>query len=370
MTFCNSPFMKKNKMEEANMAYKKEHWGNMPDGKEICLYTLSNENGASASFTDLGAVWVTMNVPDRDGKTTDVVLGFDSAEEYLINPPHFGAPIGRNSNRIGGAAFSLNGKEYKLEANNGSSNLHSAPDLYHRRLWEGQAEETDLGARVSFSLSSPDKDQGYPGNADITITYTLTPDDSLVISYHMVCDADTVANFTNHSYFNLDGQDGGWAMKQRVWIDADTFTRTDEGLVPTGEFVPVKGTPMDFTVMKTIERDIDQDYEALSLGAGYDHNWVLNHEPGELALSAAAESDKTGIRMEVYTDLPGIQFYTANAMKPGIVGKGKTLYEKRGSYCFETQNFPDAVNKPEFPCPFLKAGEEYQTTTIYKFSKV
>ncbi|MGL6218226.1 MAG: aldose epimerase family protein, partial [Lacrimispora sphenoides] len=206
------------------MAYKKELWGNMPDGREVYLYTLVNRNGVSASFTNLGAVWVNMNVPDRDGAVVDVVLGFDSAEEYLLNPPHFGAPIGRNANRIAGAKFSINGKEYKLEPNNGPNNLHSGPDLYQSRLWDSEAEENDLGTSVSFSLFSPDGDQGFPGNANITITYTLTPDNSLDISYHMICDADTVANFTNHSYFNLDGLNGADAMKQRVWIDADTYT--------------------------------------------------------------------------------------------------------------------------------------------------
>lgn len=351
------------------MAYKKELWGNMPDGREVYLYTLVNRNGVSASFTNLGAVWVNMNVPDRDGNVVDVVLGFDSADEYLINPPHFGAPIGRNANRIAGAKFTINGKEYKLEPNNGPNNLHSGPDLYQSRLWDSEAEENDLGTSVSFSLFSPDGDQGFPGNANITITYTLTPDNSLDISYHMICDADTVANFTNHSYFNLDGHDGKDTLKQRVWIDADTYTKADEGSIPTGEFTPVKGTPMDFTVMKPIEQDIHEDYEALVFGGGYDHNWVLNHPQSEVSLCAASESDKTGIRMEVYTDLPGIQFYTANFLK-NMTGKGGAVYEKRCCYCFETQYYPDSVNKPEFQSPVLKAGEEYKTTTIYKFSNI
>jgi aldose 1-epimerase len=352
------------------MAYKKELWGNMPDKREVYLYTLVNRNGVSASFTNLGAVWVNMNVPDREGKMVDVVLGFDSADEYLLNPPHFGAPIGRNANRIAGAKFSINGKEYRLKANNGPNNLHSGPDLYQSRLWDSEAEENDLGTSVSFSLLSPDGDQGFPGNANITVTYTLTPDNSLEISYHMICDADTVANFTNHSYFNLDGQGGTDAMKQRVWIAGDAYTRADKGSIPTGEITPVKGTPMDFTVMKPIEQDIHEEYEALIYGGGYDHNWVLNHLPGEVSLCAASESDKTGIRMEVYTDLPGMQFYTANFLNDGMKGKGGAVYEKRCCYCFETQYYPDSVNKPEFQSPVLKAGEEYKTKTIYKFSNI
>ncbi|MDK2964896.1 MULTISPECIES: aldose epimerase family protein [Lacrimispora] len=352
------------------MAYKKELWGNMPDGREVYLYTLVNENRVSASFTNLGAIWVTMLVPDRSGKETDVVLGYDSVSDYLLNPPHFGAPIGRNANRIAGAKFTINGKEYKLAANNSTNNLHSGPDLYRTRLWDSEVEENELGTSVSFSLFSPDGDQGYPGNANITITYTLTKDNSLEISYHMICDEDTVANFTNHSYFNLDGHDGGNALKQRVWIDADTYTRADEISIPTGEFTPVKGTPMDFTTMKPIEQDFHSDYEDLVFGNGYDHNWVLNHPLKELALSAAAESDQTGIRMEVYTDLPGMQFYTANFLNDQMTGKGGAVYNKRCCYCFETQYYPNAVNTPEFPSPILKAGQEYQTTTIYKFSTI
>lgn len=352
------------------MSFKKDVWGHMPDGREVHLFTLTNENNVSAAFTDLGAVWVSMNVPDREGKLTDVVLGYDTVEGYLLNPPHFGAPIGRNANRIANGRFTLNGKEYELEVNNGPNNLHSGTGLYHKRLWEGEAEEGDIGPRVSFSLSSPDGDQGFPGNADITITYTLTADNSLQISYHMVSDADTVANFTNHSYFNLDGHDKGYALKQRVWIDADTYTKADQYSIPTGEVVPVEGTPMDFTIMKPIELYLDTDYEALVFGNGYDHNWILNHPPGEVSLCGAAESYETGIHMDVYTDLPGMQFYTANSLKGEPAGKNGAVYGPRCCYCFETQYYPNAVNMPDFPSPVLKAGEEYETTTIYKFSVV
>lgn len=352
------------------MACRKENWGNMASGETVSLYTLTNDNGVSASFTDLGGVWVTMIVPDQNGKMTDVVLGYDSVELYLKNPPHFGSPIGRNANRIAGAKFTLNGKEYQLAANDGPNNLHSAPDLYHSRSWDTSIEETELGTCISFSLFSPDGDQGYPGNADITVSYTLTPDNSLVLSYHMVSDADTVANFTNHSYFNLSGHGSGLVMDQKVWIDADTFTVADAVSIPTGEITAVAGTPMDFTVKKAIGRDINENYEALLLGKGYDHNWILNHAPGEVSLSAAAESDETGIRMEVYTDLPGMQFYTGNFLTDELPGKGGAVYGKRCGYCFETQYYPNSINMPQFPSPVLKAGEEYSTTTIYKFTNM
>ena len=349
------------------MAFSVEEFGKMPDGEDVYRYTISNEQGVSASFTDLGAVWLTMVVPDRNGNMADVVLGYDTVENIMTQSGHPGEPVGRNANRIGGGKFTLNDVTYELALNNaGKNNIHSGPDFYRDRLWETVVMETDLGTRVEFSLTSPDGDQGYPGNADIVVAYTLTPDNSLVLEYNMVSDADTIANFTNHAYFNLGGHDSGCAMAHRVWIDADAFTIADETSVPTGELVPVKGTPMDFTQMKPIAQDIDADYEPLKMAKGYDHNWALNHEKGELALSAKVEDEVSGRTMEVYTDLPGIQFYTANNFNTDK-GKNGTTYHGRDGYCFETQYFPDAINKPQFDSPVLLAGEEYQTTTIYKF---
>lgn len=351
------------------MAWKKEVFGTLPDGRTADLYTLTNGNGVSASFTSLGGIWLKMMVPDRQGKLADVLLGYDSPEKCMTYPGHLGELVGRNANRIGGASFCLDKVTYVLAVNSGSANnLHSGPNYYRDRLWEAEAEETELGTRVSFSLSSPDGDQGYPGNAEIMVSYTLTPDDSLRLDYHMTADADTIANFTNHAYFNLAGHASGSALDQRVWIDADRFTPADAESIPTGELAAVSGTPMDFTVMKPIGRDIGADYEQLKFGGGYDHNWVLNHAPGELALSVKAEDDKSGRRMEVFTDLPGVQFYTANFLDGKYPGKDGVHYDSRAGYCFETQYFPDAINKPQFPSPVLKAGEEYQTTTIYRFT--
>ena len=328
------------------MAITKQAFGVMPSGETVYKYTLTNHHGVSADFITLGGTWVTMNVPDKKGKMADVILGYDNLEGYLSNNPHFGAIIGRNANRIGGAVITIDGKDYKLEANNGPNNLHSAPDLYHRRLWDCEAAETDEGSCLTFSLKSPDGDQGYPGNASIQVSYTLTEDDSIRIHYHMICDADTIANFTNHCYFNLAGH---------------------EVSIPTGEILPVEGTPMDFTEMKPLGRDIDEPYEALILGHGYDHNWVLDHDPGILSLAARAKDPKSGRMMETYTDLPGIQLYTANFLNDPVPGKGGVRYEGRHAFCFETQHFPDACHKPEFPSPILKAGEVYDTTTVYRF---
>lgn len=354
------------------MAINVERFGETAEGQQVDKYTLTNEHGVSASFTNLGGTWISMVVPDKDGKMADVVLGYDSLEGYLKNPAHFGAVIGRNANRIGGAAFSLNGVDYGLAENDGKNNLHSGPDFYHGRIWEVELDESSLGSRISFSLFSPDGDQGFPGNAQITVSYTLTQEDAVIIDYHMISDADTVANFTNHSYFNLAGHDQGDILSHKVWIDADYFTPADAGSIPLGMLAPVKGTPMDFTTAKEIGLEIGADYEALVLGKGYDHNWVLNHyTPGEAALCAKAWDPASGRGMEVYTDLPGMQFYTGNFLRSELVGPGKdgAVYEIRSGFCFETQYYPDAIHKPDFPSPILRAGEEYKTTTIYRFTQ-
>lgn len=352
------------------MAISKELFGKMPDGTEVYKYTLVNRNKVSASFITLGGVWVSMLVPDRDGNMADVVLGYDDLDSYRKNPPHFGAPVGRNANRIGGAVITISGKDYPLAANDGPNNLHSGPALYHDRLWECEASETDRGSRLDFCLESPDGDQGYPGNAKITVSYTLTDDNSLVLDYHMICDADTVANFTNHSYFNLAGHNSGDVLKQEVWLNAKHYTPADQVSIPTGEIAPVAGTPMDFTTMKPIGQDINEPFEALIFGKGYDHNWVLDHEAGEMALAAKAMDPASGRVMEAYTDLPGIQFYTANFLRDELPGKGGAHYDYRHAFCFETQYYPDAVHKSNFPSPILKAGQEYTTTTVYKFLTV
>ncbi|MCD8224113.1 MAG: galactose mutarotase [Clostridiales bacterium] len=350
------------------MAWKKERFGEMPDGRAVSVYTMTNKNGVSATVTDLGGIWLSMLVLDREGTPADVLLGYDTVEGCLTKSGHLGEVIGRCANRIGGAAFTIGGKTYTFPVNSGTrNNIHSGPDFYRDRLWRAHVSESDKETTVSFSLYSPDGDQGYPGNAEITVSYTLTEDNALKIHYEMTADADTIANFTNHAYFNLAGHNAGSICEQKVWIDADNFTITDAESIPTGALIPVRGTPMDFTSLKRIGDEIDADYQPLITSGGYDHNWALNHKPGCPALSAKAVDEASGRIMEVYTDLPGIQFYTANGLK-NQEGKGGALYNPRCAYCFETQYFPDAVNKPQFASPILKAGERYDTTTIYKFS--
>lgn len=339
----------------------KEKFGTMPDGRQISLYTITNSNGVSASFTDLGATWVRMLVPDRNGKMDDVLLGYEDAEGYLHNGPHFGSIIGRVANRTGKASFTMNGKEYILGKNNGNNNLHSGPDYYDKRLW---IAKDDGNSSVVFFLDSPDGDQGFPGNAKISVKYTLNEEDTVEISYLFLCDQDTPVNLTNHAYLNLGGQGSGSVLDHRVQIFAEHFTPSSEESVPTGEIASVEGTPMDFRRARKIGEEIGSDFPQLVLGNGYDHNWCLDHIPGVYALSACVWDDVSGRGMDVYTDMPGMQFYTANWLNGE---RGKSVYHARDGYCFETQLFPDALNKPQFVSPIVKAGTTFTSKTGYHF---
>lgn len=338
-----------------------KEFGTTGKGEAAKLYFMENKKGMQISVSDYGAALINVMVPDKDGVLKDVVLGYDDVKGYEAGDKFFGATVGRIANRIGNAEFTLNENTYTLAKNDNDNNLHSGPDFFNQRMWE--AKEAD-DSHVVFSLHSPDGDQGYPGNVDIEVTYTLTDDNEIKIHYYAVSKEDTIMNMTNHSYFNLAGHDSGDILGQEVWLDADAFTPADEQSIPTGEILPVEGTPMDFREKKAVGRDIEQDYEALNFGTGYDHNWVLNgsgyRKVGEMS------SSESGITMEVYTDLPGIQIYSGNFLiaEPGKAG---AVYKKRAAICFETQYYPDAVNKEQFEGPVLKAGEVYETTTAYKF---
>ncbi len=336
-------------------------FGSTAKGEKASLYTLRNKGGIEIGVTDYGAALVKVLIPDKDGKVQDVVLGYDSAKAYEEGGVHFGATVGRVANRIGGACFELNGKIYALTANDNGNSLHGGCDYYNKRMW--RAEEV-TGQKVIFYLESPDGDQGYPGAVRISVTYELTDDNEIKLHYHALSDADTLINLTNHSYFNLSGHASGPVLGQEVFIAADVFTRADAESVPTGEIVPVEGTPMDFRKYKAIGEAIGADYEALILGQGYDHNWVL--KGSGLRLVAGMRSDKTGIVMEVLTDLPGMQFYTGNFLV-SEQGKKGAVYSRRHGACFETQYFPDAVHKEHFEGPVIKAGASYDTVTIYRF---
>ena len=370
-------------------------FGKLNDGRTAGLYVLRNSSGMSAALTDYGAALVSLAVPDRNGDIRDVVLGHDDASGYEEGQGSIGAIVGRFANRIGGAGFKLNGKEYALTANHGPNALHGGRDPYEKRLWRvkipfSEVSSRDIMAssapesisdgvsqlarsniankRVVFCLDSPDGDQGFPGNLHIEVTYTLTDECELHIDYLARSDADTPFNPTNHSYFNLNGHDSGSILEHVVQIDASEYTPSDSDLLPTGRVESVAGTPMDFRIPKTIGQDIDADFIALRNGGGYDHNYVTADEKGGYREVASLYSRESGIRMEVLTDMPGLQMYTANFMS-GEVGKDGVIYGRRSAVCFETQYWPDSVNKESFPDCILRAGEEFRSRTTYRFSK-
>ena len=351
------------------MSITKQSFGKSMDNQEVFLYSITNKNQVIITVTDFGATLVQILVPDKNGKTLDVALGYDSAEGYFKNPGHFGAIIGRNGNRIKNARFAINGKEYQLAVNDNANNLHSGPNWYRTRVWNVVEIDEEKNA-VTFGILSPDKDQGFPGNFTGYVTYELTDENEIVIHYQGSTDADTIVNMTNHSYFNLAGHNAGAEsmLNHVVQILAPEYTPvSDSQAIPTGEILPVKGTPMDFTQPKRIGEDLEADFEQLKFGGGYDHNYALCREKGAMKKAAEAFSEESGIVMEVFTDLPGMQFYIGNFIE-NEKGKDGYVYGKRDGFCMETQYYPDACNQNGFQSSVLKAGEKYDTTTIYKFS--
>lgn len=341
------------------------------NGKEINLYTITNNNGAVLKVSNMGAVWVSMIVPDKDGRMDDVVLGYESGEEYeKCKWSGMGAIIGRNANRIGGHKFTLNGKEYILANNARGDNLHSGPDLYISRLWDAETIATELGEGVEFSLFSPHMDQGFPGNLNLTVSYILTEDNSVIIEYTGMSDMDTVVNITNHAYFNLAGQGNGTIEDNLLWIDADYYTKSENGKVTTGELYSVEGTPMDFRELRRIREGLESGFETIKSADGYDHNYCLKTDLEEAELVAKLIEEKSGRIMEVFTNLPGMQLYTGNYMWTDGKTKDGVKYSKKSGIALETQFYPDAVNHSNFPSPIVKANESFSYTTIYAFSTV
>lgn len=338
----------------------KKVFGTLPSGQTVCLYTITG-GGLTAEISDFGAAVVKLFVPDSAGRLADVVLGFDDPNEYAASTTYFGAVVGRNANRVGGAAFTLNGKRYLLDANdNGKNNLHSGFNPYKNRLWQVVRHEENS---LCLSLESPDGDQGFPGNAGIRVTYTVENPGTLRITYDAVCDKDTVFNFTNHTYFNLAGHNHPEkAMNQTLSMPARFFNPADAESIPTGELRPVEGTPMDFRIPKAIGRDINADYDALNLQGGYDHNFEVFTNP-----CAIVRDPESGRTMAVLTDCPGVQFYSGNFLQ-GEIGKDGVSYCRRGGICLETQFYPDAVNHPEWPQPITKANTLCHSETKYMFS--
>ncbi|MDO4476035.1 MAG: aldose epimerase family protein [Lachnospiraceae bacterium] len=352
------------------MAVTKKEFGAMPDGRMTYLYTISDGPNTKVTVSDLGATIVSIIFQDKNENLVDVALGYDTPGEYLEAGAHFGAVVGRNGNRIANASFELNGKTYQLTANENGNNLHSGNDYFGKRLWDVK-EITDQS--VTFALKDADGQQGFPGNFEAQITYTLTEEGRLELAYKAVCDQDTVANLTNHVYFNLGGHDSGCVGQHEVMLNAPHYNPViDSKAIPTGEVAEVAGTPLDFTTPHTIGERIEDDFEQLKLVGGYDHNFCIRPDRGPVIRFGEVYCPATGICMECYTDLPAVQFYTGNfitaATPEGMPGKGGAVYQKRSGFCLETQYYPNAINQEGFAKPILKAGETYETTTIYKFS--
>lgn len=351
------------------MNLKQQKFGTLPEGTQVDLYTLENDHGVVATITTYGGIVVSLMVPDQHGKFDDVVLGFETLGGYLAGHPYFGAIIGRYGNRIAKGKFVLNGVEYTLAQNNEENHLHGGLKGFDKVLWNAEGFTTDDGVGMNLRYLSEDGEEGYPGNLNVTVSYTLTNDNALKIAYTATTDKDTIVNLTNHSYFNLTGATSGKdILDHEMMLNADRFTPVGEGLIPTGELRSVKGTPMDFTQSTAIGARIRDEYDQLMMTGGYDHNWVLNSSDGSLALAAKVYEPTTGRVMEVYTTEPGIQFYTGNFLNGSITGKGNTVYDKHAALCLESQHFPDSPNQPAFPSTVLKPGEEYTQRTVYKFS--
>jgi len=362
-------------------------FGQTKAGTPVQLYTLTNGNGMSVRITNYGGIITELWVPDRDGTLANVVLGFDSIADYEEKSPYFGCITGRYANRIAGGKFTLDGTEYTLAINNGPNHLHGGRKGFDKQVWEAETFETADAAGLKLRYVSKDGEEDYPGNLHVTVIYTLTNGNELKIDYKATTDKPTVVNLTNHSYFNLAGHAAGTdaMLAHEMMINADSFTPVaDANSIPTGEFRPVKDTPLGFTTPIAIGRRIEDDCPQLKFGNGYDHNFVLNksksvipseaEEPvkkvprsGSLLLAARVVEPASGRIMEVLTTEPGVQFYSANYLD-GFTGKGGVTYPRRSAFCLETQHYPDSPNKPDFPTTTLRPGELFGSTTIFKFS--
>ncbi len=349
------------------MNITKKAFGTTPDGQEVELYTLTNDNDMTIKITSYGAIVVSLFVPDQDGKVADVVLGYEKLDGYLQNDPYFGCIVGRYANRIAKGKFSLEGREYTLAQNNGENALHGGLVGFNKVVWECETVQTDDIVGVRLSYLSKNGEEGYPGNLNVNILYSINNNNELKIDCEATTDKATVINLTHHGYFNLKGHDTGDILNHEVTINADRYTPTDETAIPTGELADVDGTPMDFRSATTIGARIEDDFEQLKLGNGYDHNWVINRSKDDLALAAKAVDKTSGRVLEVFTTKPGVQFYTGNFIE-GQKGKDGAVYKKRGGFCFEPQFFPDSPNQPQFPSAVLHPGEVYQHKMAYKFS--
>ena len=347
-------------MSPARPGVQRSGFGNLPDGTAVDLYTLTNANGLVAKVATYGTIITELHVPDRRGELGDIVLGFDNLAQYLKGHPYFGCTVGRVTNRIAGARFTLDGQTYALAANDGPNHLHGGLKGFDKVAWKAAPQ---TGAAVRFTYTSPDGEEGYPGTLAAAVTMSLTDANELRIDYRATTDKPTPVNLTNHSYFNLAGT--GDVRAHELMIAADNYTPTDGALIPTGEIKPVKGTPLDFTIPQPIGSRFAQLH---TTPVGYDHNYVLNGGGKGLALAARVYEPGSGRVMEVHATQPGVQLYTADFLDGSLTGKRGVVYHQHTGFCLETEHFPDSVNQPNFPSVILRPGQAYRHTTVHKFS--
>ena len=343
-------------------------FGRLDDGRDVRIFTLKNTQGTELEIMDLGATIVSLKTADANGNLADITTGFDNPRQYQAGAGYMGALVGRYANRIANGSFSLDGQEYSLAVNNGDNAIHGGIVGFDKKIWETSYDSNQSESTLSLTLISPDGEEGYPGTVSARVTYILNDQNQLVIDYSATTDAATVINLTQHAYFNLNGQGAGSILDHEIMINADQYTPVDSESIPTGEIASVTGTPLDFRSAKLIGRDIDDDHEQMQFGSGFDHNFIINNSGAdEIAMAASVFSPTTGRTLTVYTDQPGMQFYTGNFLNGSLVGKQGAVYQRRNAFCLETQHYPDSPNKPNFPSTVLRPGEEYKTRTVFEF---
>jgi aldose 1-epimerase len=355
-------------MHAAEPSITSKSFGKTTNGISASLYTLKNSSGASATISNYGGIVTSLMIPDRNGKVSDIVLGFKTLPEYEKKSPYFGCLVGRYGNRIAKGKFTLDGVDYQLATNNGVNALHGGIKGFDKVVWEATPELTKQGPSLKLTYVSKDGEEGYPGKLSVTATYTLTDKNELKLVYRAKTDRKTIVNLTHHSYFNLAGQGSGDVLGHVVTLKSNRYTPVDKDLITTGKIESVKGTPFDFRKPTTLGARINENNEQLKFGKGYDHNWVAAKLPGQLGVVAKVEDPKTGRVMEVLSTEPGFQLYTGNFLDGTLVGKGGKVYNFRNGFCIEPQHYPDSPNHKNFPSVVLKPGQTYKNTIIYRFS--
>lgn len=346
---------------------EEEQFGTLPDGREVKLFSLENSNKMRAEIIEYGGILVRLIAPVGESSFRDVVLGYNKLEYYIEDKNYFGALIGRYGNRIGGANYNYQGESYQLDSNPQGNCLHGGQSGFNKQLWSGRIIEDESGEALALSYKSSDGEGGFPGNLKVEVIIRLTEENSISFEYKAETDQPTPVNLTQHSYFNLDGEDNGQILDHKLLINGDRITELDQSMIPTGRFKDITGTTFDFRELKTIGQDINQPVEQIEIAGGYDHNWVLNKSDARMNYTGMAVSGDDSLKMKVFTTKPGMQFYSGNSIAPAGPGKSGSVYSDREGFCLETQYFPDSPNQDGFPDTILKPGEVYNHKTIYSF---